>query len=418
MTARARAALIAVGSELLGTLRTDTNSLWLTEKLEAIGIPVVRKVCVGDSREEISSLLTAVASRASLVLLTGGLGPTDDDVTREAVAQFLGRRLLMDDESLSVLRARFERRGIEMPSINEKQALVIEGSRPLPNPLGSAPGAWVEDNGHIIALMPGVPAEMRKMFEEQIFPELSRRFGSAGRHHRVLRIAAMGESAVEERVRGVYARWPGYDFTILASVGEVQLHLTAGGEITEARETLDSQTRDFEKALPGGIFGADGETLESVVGSLLRRTGKTVAVAESCTGGGLAERLTRVAGASDYFLGGVVSYSDEVKKSLLAVPEETLARFGAVSEQTALAMAVGARERFGADFALATTGIAGPAGATPEKPVGMVWIALAAKDGPARAKVLRLPGNRAMVRGWAGAAALEMLRRRLLETLE
>lgn len=408
-----RAALIAVGSELLGPDRSDTNSLWLSGRLQSAGIAVVRKACVGDEPAEIGEELRLALARAPLVVLTGGLGPTDDDRTREAVAGALGRELLPDEGLREGLRARFARRGVPMPAINERQAMVIEGARVLPNPRGSAPGLWLEEGERAVILLPGVPAEMRGMFDDAVFAEVSRRFGGAGRHRRVLKIAAMGESAVEEKAQAVYARWQGYEFTILSSIGEVQLHLFARGDRGEAERILDEQTRDFEAALPGRIYGRDEETLEGVVGSLLKSRGKTLALAESCTGGLLGQRITSVAGSSDYFRGGVVAYANDVKESLLGVRADSLARHGAVSEEVAREMAEGARRRLGADLALAVTGVAGPGGGTEEKPVGTVWLALASDGGAVRTRGLRLPGGREHVRGWSAAAGLEMLRREL-----
>ncbi|HET7451319.1 MAG TPA: CinA family nicotinamide mononucleotide deamidase-related protein, partial [Thermoanaerobaculia bacterium] len=333
-----------------------------------------------------------------------------DDLTREGVAEFAGRPLETDREILEEIRGRFARRGIAMPAINEKQALVVEGSRPLRNPRGSAPGIWLETRGAIVACLPGVPSEMRHMFEDQVFPELARRFGAAGRRRRILKIAAMGESAVEEKVTPVYAKWGGHAFTILASVGEVQLHLAAQGTEEETIRILDAQEADFQEALGGRIYGRDDETLESVVGDRLRTMGATVATAESCTGGLIAQRITSVAGSSDYFLGAVVAYANAAKSEALGVRPSTLEAHGAVSEETAREMAEGARARFGASFALSATGVAGPGGGTPEKPVGTVWIALAGTADGTRARKLRPPGDRATIRGWTAAAALEMLR--------
>lgn len=409
-----KAAIVAVGSELLGSVRLDTNSLWLTSRLEAAGIPVVRKACVGDDSEEIQAELASALGRAPIVIFTGGLGPTADDLTKECVAEFFKRRLIPDPALLEVLRSRFARREIAMPAINEKQAHAIEGARSLPNPRGSAPGVWLEEGGRSVILLPGVPREMKGMFEEEVWPELQRRSTGGRRFRRVLKIAGMGESSVEEKVQPVYRAWPDHRFTILASPGEVQLHLESGGGEAEAIFALDRQTEQIEAALPGKIFGRDEETLEAVVGRLLLERRSTLAVAESCTGGGLAARVTEVPGSSDYFLGGVVAYSNDLKRELLGVSRETLDRFGAVSEETAREMAQGARERLGSDIALSTTGVAGPGGGSEEKPVGTVWIALSRAGFAPRARLLRLPGDRALVRAWSVISALEMLRRDLV----
>ena len=408
-----KAAVIAVGTELLGTTRLDTNSLWLTERLESIGITVSRKASVGDDPAEIHAELATSLARARIVLVTGGLGPTGDDLTKEAVAEYLGRALALDPELLETLRSRFARRGIEMPAINEKQAYAIEGARMLRNPRGSAPGAWIDEGESVIVLLPGVPKEMRGMFEDEVFPELSRRFGAAARYRRVLKIAAMGESVIEDRVRAVYEKWPDHSFTILGSPGEVQLHLSTSGNEEQATLVLDAQSLDFEGALPGKIYGRDTQTLEEVVGLLLRRAGKTLSVAESCTGGLVSERLTEVPGSSDYFLGGIVPYSDDAKVELLGVDPSTLAAHGAVSAETAREMAEGVLRRFETDYSIAITGIAGPGGGTPDKPVGTVWIGLAERSRETETKLLRVPGDRQTVRSWTCAASLEMLRLRL-----
>jgi nicotinamide-nucleotide amidase len=405
--------MIAVGTELLGTERVDTNSLWLTGRLESIGIAVSRKASVRDEPAEIHAELATALARARIVFITGGLGPTGDDLTKEAVASYLNRPLNLDAGLLETLRSRFARRGIGMPAINEKQAYAVEGARMLPNPRGSAPGVWIDDGDRTVVLLPGVPKEMRGMFDEEVLPELSRRFGAAAIHRRILKIAAMGESAIEERVRPVYEKWADHAFTILGSPGEVQLHLSAVGAESEALRILDAQTADFEGALPGKIYGRDAQTLEQVVGEGLRRAGKTLALAESCTGGLVSERITRVSGSSEYFLGGLVPYSNDAKIDFLGVDPATLAAHGAVSAETAREMADGARRRFGSDYAISITGIAGPDGATPEKPVGTVWIGLAPAGGAAEATLLRVPGDRATVRAWTSAACLEMLRARL-----
>jgi nicotinamide-nucleotide amidase len=406
------AAIVAVGSELLGTSRLDTNSLWLAGRLEATGLRVARKSCVGDDPREIAAELGLARARVPLVLVTGGLGPTDDDRTRDALALAVGRPLEMRADLLEEIRSRFARRGIPMPSINERQAMVVAGADPLPNRRGSAPGLWLEDGATVFVLLPGVPREMEAMFEESVAPRLAR-FAGPPRIRMVLKIAAMGESRVEERVRPVYAKWPDHDFTILASVGEVQLHLTAAGEPEGARAILEAQRQDFEAALPGRIYGVDGQTLEGVVGQHLRSSGGTVATAESCTGGLLGARLTEVPGSSDYYRGGVVAYSNEAKTALLGVPAATIEDEGAVSEAVARRMAQGVAERFGARYGIAVTGVAGPDGGTEGKPVGTVWTAIAQDGGETTARLLRLPGERASVRGWSVASCLEDLRRRL-----
>lgn len=406
----ATASILAVGSELLGTTRLDTNSLFLTGELEAIGVRVVRKACVVDGWDELRAELRFALERAPLLVVTGGLGPTEDDRTKEAVAHLLGRRLLRDEEILATLKERFRKRGFEMPAVNEKQADVIEGAFVLSNRRGTAPGYVVEDGGRTIVLLPGVPHEMKALFVEAVVPRLTGGAPREGLHRRVLKVAGLGESMVEQLVKPVYEAHREHDVTILAAApGEVQLHFTARGGREEAGRTLDVLEDAFRAALGGAFFGRDEETLEGVVGRLLREAGRTLALAESCTGGMIAARLTDVAGSSDVFPGGVVAYANEAKVALLGVSPESIARFGAVSEQVAREMAAGARRRFGASAGLAVTGVAGPSGGTPEKPVGTVHLALDAESG-SRHERLTLAGDRAMIRRWTTSAALGMVR--------
>lgn len=408
------ASILAVGSELLGTTRLDTNSLYLTGELEALGMRLVRKGCVGDGWEDLLAELTAALDRAPVLVVTGGLGPTADDRTKEAVAFLFGRKLVRDEAILARLRERFRRRGREMPAVNEKQADVIEGAVVLPNPRGTAPGYLVESGGKTVVLLPGIPAEMRGMWEEEVRPRLSRHAPPGGIRRRVLKVAGMPESAVEEVATPVYRAWPGHDFTILAASGEIQLHFSARGEPEEAARTLDRIEADFRKALGNEIFGRDDETLESVVGDLLRSRGQTLSLAESCTGGHVAARLTDVPGSSDYFLGGAVTYANSAKIGLVSVDPATLERHGAVSEEVAREMAAGARRTFGATIGVGITGIAGPGGGTPEKPVGTVHLALDAADGTRLHRRFLLPGDRALIRRWSSSAALSLVRFHLL----
>lgn len=412
MSARETASILAVGSELLGTTRLDTNSLFLTGELEAIGYRVVRKACVGDGWEELEAELRIAMERAPLLVVTGGLGPTDDDRTKEVLAKILGRPLVRDETSLSKLKERFRRRGLDMPRVNEKQADLIEGAVVLPNPRGSAPGFLVEAAGRTVVLLPGVPREMEAMFVESVLPRFTT--GDRGLYRRVLKIAGMAESSVEEIVQPVYAAHPDVPMTILAAPGEIQLQFAALGARNEATERLDRIEGDFRKALGAEIFGKDDDTLEGVVGDLLRSRGRTLALAESCTGGTLAGRLTEVSGSSDYFLGAAVTYANQAKRDLVDVDPSTLERFGAVSEETAREMALGARRTFGATVGLSITGIAGPTGGSPEKPVGTIHLALDAADGTRLHKKLLMPGDRVLVRRWTTAMALSLLRGYLL----
>jgi nicotinamide-nucleotide amidase len=410
MTTAPRAAIIAIGSEMLGPLRSDTNSLWLTGRLEEAGISVVRKSVVGDDPEDIARELTSAAATAGWIITTGGLGPTADDLTVAAVARWADRHVRRDEGFVAAMRKRWERRGVPMPAVNEKQADFIEGARVLANPRGTAPGFWLEKDGVQVLILPGVPSEMREIFEQAVEPNL-RGTGAATIRRRVLRIAGMAESAVEELVAPVYRKWSDEPVTILASPGEVELHLRARGDAAEAEARLAAMEADFAEILGHRVHGRDGSDLAASVGRLLKEKGKTLALAESCTGGLASALLTDVPGSSAYFLGTVVPYADAAKEAILGVAPETLRRHGAVSEEAAREMARGARERFDSDLAASITGIAGPDGGSEEKPVGTVFFALADRDGRESAKRRLFGGDRATVRRASAMFSLEMVRR-------
>ncbi|HEX9304587.1 MAG TPA: competence/damage-inducible protein A [Thermoanaerobaculia bacterium] len=416
MSAGTRAAIVAIGSEMLGPLRRDTNSSWLTERLEEVGIAVVRKSVVGDEPEEIARELSCSAATAGWIFTTGGLGPTADDMTVAAIARWMGVPVHRDERFIAAMRERWEgRRGLRMPSVNEKQADFPEGARVLENARGTAPGLWLERKGVQIVVLPGVPSEMREIFEQKVLPELRRGGGTAVTKRRVLRIAGMGESRVEELVAPLYAKWKDDPVTILASPGEVELHLCARGDPGAAEARVAEMEDDFRSVLGFRIHGTGGEALAESLGRVLKEKGRTLSLAESCTGGLVSSLLTDVPGSSAYFLGTVVPYADRSKETLLGVQEETLKRHGAVSEETAREMARGARERFGSDFAAAITGIAGPDGGTAEKPVGTVFFAVVDREGREKASKRFFGGDRAMVRRTSAMFSLEMIRRFLIE---
>jgi nicotinamide-nucleotide amidase len=421
-----KAAVVAVGSELLGTDRLDTNSLRLTALLERHGVELRRKVVVGDAEEEIAAEIERLRREVDVLLVSGGLGPTSDDVTREAVAAVLGRRLRLDEAALETIRRRFERLRVRMPEVNRRQALRVEGAELLPNARGTAPGQLLEVEGCAIFLLPGVPHELEAMAEGHLVPWLARRAGDAGLESVTLRVAGLPESVVEERIAPAYAEFDRRAITVLASPGDVRVRATAGGSPQERRPRLAAMADRLAGLLGDAVYSrSEAETLEVVVGELLRRAAKSVATAESCTGGLVAERLTRVPGSSDYFVGGAVVYSNRLKRELLGVPDELLQAHGAVSEPVARAMAAGARAALGGDYALALTGVAGPGGGSAEKPVGTVHLALAGPaagppgDSPPIAEIehrhYRLPGDRERVRWLASHLALDLLRRRLLQ---
>jgi nicotinamide-nucleotide amidase len=421
MTARLlrRAEIVAVGSELLGVDRLDTNSLAVTARLHELGIEVAAKAVVGDRLDDLAAVLRQALERADLVVTTGGLGPTDDDVTREAVARVLGRRLVEDARTVERIRARFARRGLEMPEINRRQALVIEGAHLVDNEHGTAPGQWVEVDGRLVVLLPGPPRELEPMLDRVAREVLEPRAGPHRLYRRVVGIVGRTESQAEERLRPLYARWaaqqPPVAATILAGGGQIELHLTtAAADAAEAAGALETAAGDVVDAFGVDVFTTTGEHLEAVVGTLLRDRGLRVAVAESCTGGLVSSRLTDVAGSSAYVERGVVAYSNQAKVDLLGVPEALIAAHGAVSEAVAAAMAAGVRRLARVEVGLGITGIAGPGGGTPAKPVGTVAIAV---DGPADAGVVRtllLPGGRLQVKAFASTSALDLLRRAIL----
>ncbi len=414
------AAIVAVGSELLGTERLDTNSLAITALLERYGVTLRRKAVVGDLEGDLAGELKTLLNLVDLVVITGGLGPTADDVTRPAVAAALGRPLAIDESLVPIIAARFHRMGREMPAVNRRQAEVIGGATVLANDRGTAPGLSLVEGRTGIFLFPGVPFELEAMMPLYLEPWLALRTGGASRETAVLKVSCMGESTLEERIAPAYEEFGREAITVLAKPGEIEVRSTAVGAQEVRQERLATMQTRLRGLIGKAVFAERAEaSLESVVGELLAAAGQTVATAESCTGGLVAERLTRVPGSSAYVVGGAVTYSNELKTRLLGVPTEWLAQHGAVSAEVARSMAEGARERLGADWAIAITGVAGPGGGTPEKPVGTVELAVA---GPRTGEVvqsrIRYPGNRERVRWMSSQVALEMLRRRLLGLAE
>lgn len=407
------AEIVAVGSELLTPRRSDTNSLYLTGRLNELGVEVTTKTIVGDDRERLRDTVRLALSRAHIVILTGGLGPTEDDVTRDAVAAALGRNQLFRQDLCDGIEARFRLRGRRMAEINRRQAYLIEGAEALPNPNGTAPGQWIEEQGRAILLLPGPPNELQPMFEEHCLPRLERLLPKQVIRTRVLRVANMPESEVDQKIAPVYTRYTNPATTILAAAGDIQIHLRArSGSAEEATNLVEALAAEIEPILGDWIYSRNGDPLEVVVGGRLRERGETLSVAESCTGGMLAERITSVAGSSDYFLGGFLVYGDRMKTALLGVPEALLREHTAVSKPAAEAMALGARERTGAAWAVSITGVAGPGGGTEAAPVGTVFIGVAGPDG-CRVHHARHMGDRTRVRALATQTALDLLRRRL-----
>jgi nicotinamide-nucleotide amidase len=408
------AEIIAIGSELLTPDRTDTNSLWLTEKLNGIGIEVKLKTIVGDDDARLEEAIKDALRRSRVVITTGGLGPTEDDITRKIAARALGRRLLFNEKVLGDISAKFERMGRGMPEINSRQAMVIQGAEVLDNPNGTAPGMFIEHNNCAVVLLPGPPREMRPMFESLVQPKLAARAGDVRVVRRILRVSGMGESAVDERIAPVYTQYKNPQTTILFNRSEIEIHLTAQAKTEQDAELLlDGLAGQIEERLGHAIFAFRGEKMEEVVGLRLAVGGFSLAVAESCTGGLISERLTEVPGSSVYFKEGVVTYSNDAKIRSLGVDSELIRQHGAVSAQVAEAMAEGVRQRADTDFGLSVTGIAGPGGGSEEKPVGLVFIALS-DDAHTEHRKLILPGDRHLIRWRASQAALDLLRRRLI----
>ena len=412
------AEIIAVGSEMLTPYRMDTNSLYLTEQLNLLGIDVIFKSIVGDDQRRIVGAAEHALFRSDILMFSGGLGPTEDDLTREAVAEALGVSVRRDPEILARLEQRFAERGWKMTSNNSKQADVLDGATVLPNPNGTAPGQWLsgqfDGREHIIVLLPGPPHELKALFESEVRERLRAKVPQAALAIRTLKIAMLGESAVDARVAPIYKRYADVETTILAGAGEIELHFkTRAATLDQAQRRVDEVAGVVEDELDDAVYSRNGESLEQIVGYWLQMRNSTVAVAESCTGGLLAERITSVSGSSRYFLGGAVVYSNALKTELAGVPTEMIDRHGAVSREVAAALAEGIRYRCESTLGAGITGVAGPNGGTVEKPVGMVFHAVASDRGT---EVIQrnFPGDRKRIRRFASTMALDMLRKQLM----
>ena len=419
MTLLRQAAIVAVGSELLTPSKLDTNSLHITEQLNRLGIDVAVKAVVGDSRDQLAHTISAMLERVDLLVLCGGLGPTDDDVTREAVAQALHRPLSEDEAITARLYERFKARGfaMPMPEINRRQAMVPAGAIVIENTKGSAPGLWIDHDGKSVVLLPGPPRELKPMLAVLVEGPLRGRTSGEPLARRIVRIAGRIESHVDEALQPLYHEWVGASppiaATILAALGSIELHLSARASSAAAvDEALNTAVRRVVDVIGADVYSTDGRTLEHVVGDLLAAKGLHIGAAESCTGGLITSRLTDVPGSSRYVDQSVITYSNEAKTELLGVPPELLTAHGAVSEPVALAMADGIRGRARADVGVGVTGIAGPTGGTAEKPVGMVVVAVVTAS-ERRCRTFRFYGERELVKFQASQAALDMVRRLL-----
>jgi nicotinamide-nucleotide amidase len=412
------AEIIAVGSEMLTPYRMDTNSLYLTEQLNLLGVDVIFKSIVGDDRRRLVAAAQHGLFRSDILMVSGGLGPTEDDLTREAVAEALGLKLHRDPEILARLEQRFADRGWKMSSNNLKQADVLEGATALPNSNGTAPGQWLsgefDGREHIIILLPGPPHEMKALFEAEVRERLRAKVPPAFLAVRTLKIAMLGESLVDARVAPIYKRYSDVETTILAGAGEIELHFKTSAATQDAAQSrVDEVAGVVEDELDDAVYSRNGESLEQIVGYWLQMRSATLAVAESCTGGLLAERVTSISGSSRYFLGGAVVYSNALKTELAGVPAEMIDRHGAVSREVAAALAEGIRYRCESTLGVGITGVAGPTGGTPEKPVGLVFHSVASSTGT---EVIQrnFPGDRKRIRRFASTMALDMVRKKLM----
>ncbi len=411
------AEIIAIGSELLTPFRQDTNSLYLTEQLNRLGVEVIFKTIVGDDAGHLVTAAALAVSRAEIVIFTGGLGPTEDDLTRDCVAKALGLQLQRDPAMVAALEQRFAARGWRMSANNIKQADVISGATVVPNPNGTAPGQWIagkyDGKEKIILLLPGPPHEMTAVFEacvERLRARLPQQFIAT----RVIKITGIGESHCDTRVAPIYRKYEDVQTTILAGPGEIQLHLKTRAATLEAgQQRVDQLMEKIEAELGDLVFSDNGDSLEQIVGYYLQMRSATVAVAESCTGGLVAERITSVSGSSRYFLGGAVVYSNALKTAFADVSPELIAEHGAVSHEVAAALADGIRKRCASSFGIGVTGVAGPGGGTSERPVGLVFHALAS-DGGVEVVERNFPGDRKRIRQFASQQALDMLRKKLM----
>jgi len=407
------AEIIAIGSEMLTAQRLDTNSLYLTAELNNLGVEVVAKCVIGDDRERLAGAIRSAMSRSQILILSGGLGPTEDDVTREAVAQALGRKLVYNEDIAAWLTDRFAKARRRMAEINKRQAFLLEGAEMLSNDRGTAPGQWVEESGSVAMLLPGPPHELKSMFERHCLPRLARLVPKQVIRTLFLRITGMAESDLDELIAPVYKKYSNPACTILAANGDLQVHLRAQcATEADADALLTEVGGPIELLLGDRLYSHNGDPLEVVVGNLLRQNHATVSVAESATGGMLGERFTSVPGSSDYFAGGFITYTNAMKRDLLGVDPQILEQHGAVSKATVEAMATGARHRTGSSYALSVTGVAGPDSGGESEPVGSMWVGLADASG-VTAVHRHFLGDRQRIRVFTTQMALDLLRRRL-----
>lgn len=407
--------IIAVGSELLTPYFQDTNSLYLTKRLNDLGLRVNFKSIVGDREDDLRCSFKKALVRSDLIFTIGGLGPTEDDRTREVLCSLLNLKLVFKKELLQTIEERFQKRRISMPSVNKKQAYLIQGAEVLVNEYGTAPGMWLNNNSKTIILLPGPPSEFKPVFEKSVWPRL-KKYQRGYLSHRVLKITGLTESKIESLISDIHPQSSTVSLTTVACPGQVEIHVSGYSEenFSQAEIKTNEVQTSILNRLGKNVFSIYGEELEETVGKLLKEKGKTLAVAESCSGGLLSHRITNVSGSSRYFLEGVVAYSNKSKIQLLGVNPALIQNHGAVSAEVAGAMAKGIKEKSGADFGLSTTGIAGPTGGTPSKPVGLVYTALEGEEGTEVVKNIFL-GGREKIKFQSTQKILDMLRRNLLK---
>ncbi len=405
----ASAEIIAAGSELLTPAKIDTNSLWLTAQLNDLGVEVVRKSIIGDERERLAAGISGALAHSDIAIVSGGLGPTEDDLTREAAGAATGRELVFSEEIREGIAERFRRFNRKMVEINLRQAYLVRGAEALPNDRGTAPGQWIEERGKVLILLPGPPHEMKSVFATQCAPRLKRMLPPRAIRTRQFRVCGVPESNLDQLIAPIYTRYTNPVTTILTSVGGIDVHLRAQSDTAaQAEALLDEVAGQIEPLLAPRIVSRNGDPIEKVIGDLLRARGASLSVAESATGGMLGEWITAVPNSSDFFFGGFLTYTDEMKIRLLGVAKEIIEAHTAVSEPVARAMAEGARRNTGSDYALSVTGYAGPDGAE----IGLMYIALAAPEGT-EARRFKLPGDRYRIRALTVQNTLDFLRRHL-----
>ena len=411
-----KAEILAIGDELLYGQIVDTNSLWISQELTSIGVRVVHRTTIGDDRDSILNAFKAAEGRADIVLITGGLGPTNDDLTKLLMAQYFNCGLELNTEALVAVERFFTKRGRELTELNKLQAHLPTKCTYVPNEVGTAPGMWFEENGTVWMSMPGVPHEMKFLMEDFVIPRIKQLYRLPVIYHKIVQTIGIGESWLADLIKDWEMELPPHiKLAYLPSLGQVRLRLTAfGEELHELEIEVALLLQSLLPLIDKYVFGYDGETLEEAVGKLLRIQNKTVALAESCTGGYISHMITRIPGSSEYYQGSLVPYHNHFKTSILGVSKDTLAENGAVSENTVREMAQNAKDKFGADFGLASSGIAGPGGGTEEKPVGTVWLACAFQD-RIITKKLQLANDRMINIQISGLSALNLLRNCILE---